>query len=83
MNAMASGELSWVMVWEFYATLYTSASQIYIARGVRIKDAYMSECDETELLDALKTLPAFPDYTKDPKGYVNAASAVVGPCSYD
>ena len=38
--------------------------------------AYMSEREETDLMDALKSLSAFPDYTKDPKGYVNAASAV-------
>ena len=38
--------------------------------------AYMSEHGETDLRDALKTLSTFPDYTKDPKGYVSAASAV-------
>ena len=38
--------------------------------------AYMSEREEKDLMDALKTLSAFPDYTKDPKGYVNAASAI-------
>lgn len=38
--------------------------------------AYMSEREETDLMDALKALSAFPDYTKDPKGYVNAAGAV-------
>jgi SLOG-like protein len=38
--------------------------------------AYMSGWPETDLTDALKALSVFPDYTEDPNGYLNAASAV-------
>jgi predicted Rossmann-fold nucleotide-binding protein len=38
--------------------------------------AYMCERDDSDLMDALKTLSAFPSYTKDPIGYVKAASKV-------
>jgi hypothetical protein len=36
----------------------------------------MCGCDEAELMDAVTTLSLSPDYTKDPKGYLNAALAV-------
>lgn len=38
--------------------------------------AYMCERNESDLMDALNTLSAFPSYTKDPIGYVKAASTV-------
>ena len=38
--------------------------------------AFLSASKETDLDDALKTLSAFPDYTKNPAGYVNAARTV-------
>jgi hypothetical protein len=38
--------------------------------------AYLCRLSETEFAGALKALSAFPDYTKNPKGYVNAALTV-------
>jgi hypothetical protein len=38
--------------------------------------AYLCRRSETEFADALKALSAFPNYTKNPKGYVNAALTV-------